>query len=328
MTSSTRTRIMTLAGHEYRSAVRSRVLLLLIAAMVIITAVSITIASYDFKSQLADYQSYLDQVRASGVAATAPAPALFPLQLLRGVIEYIQIIGAVIAIGLGYLTVARERSGNTLRLIVTRPVRAVDLLAGRLLGAGALITTILAVTAAISIVLIGTVGGTWLNGAELVKLAITFGMSILYMLMFYALGFWLTARSKALANGLVVAMVIWLSVVLVIPQIGDTMDPDNQVPGGLFTALQVKKPDEKRILGKFKVYEKVRNELEETSLTKHYERATFAYTGIKDKYNGKPLATITQAKRKDIEWLAFYSALMGALMWSGLKRERRIHKDA
>ena len=31
--------------------------------------------------------------------------------------------------------------------------------------------------------------------------------------------------------------------------------PDNQVPGGLFAALQVKKPDEKRVLAHFKTYE-------------------------------------------------------------------------
>jgi ABC-2 type transport system permease protein len=121
--------------------------------------------------------------------------------------------------------------------------------------------------------------------------------------------------------------VIWLSVVLIIPQIGDTMDPDNQVPGGLFTALQVKKPDEKKVLKRFATYEKVRNTLEETSLTKHFERATFAFTGIKDKYNGKPLGTIAHAKRKDLEWLAFYTALLSALMLSGQRRERLTQKE-
>ena len=327
MTRFRNSRIVTLAVHEYRSAVRSRVLALLILSMVLITAGSIVIAAYDFKAELAGYKAYLNQVKATGVAVTA-APQLFPLQLLRGTIEYVQIIGAVIAIGLGYLSVARERTGNTLRLISTRPVRTRDLFFGRLLGSGALIATILAATAVISVVLIGTAGGQWLNGAELVRLAITFAAATLYMLMFYALGFWATARSKALANGLVVAMVIWLSVVLIVPQIGDTMDPDNQVPGGLFAALQVKKPDEKKVLAHFKTYENLRNGLEETSLTKHFERGSFAVTGIKVKYNGSSLGTIATAKRSDIEWMVFYSALMSVLMWSGLRRERLTQKES
>ncbi len=318
--------VLTLAGHEYRSAVRSGVLVLLVLSMVLVAAGSITIASYDFRAQVADYNAYVQQAKAAGAAIVA-APQFAPLQLLRGVLEYVQIIGAVLAIGLGYLSVARERTGRTLPLILTRPVRTHDLLLGRLLGAGALISTILLATAAISVVVIGTVGGRWLNGPELIRLALTFGIAVVYMLLFYALGTWLSARSKVVANGLVVALVIWLSVVLIVPQIGDTMDPDNQVPGGLFAALQVKKADEKKVLAHFSTYEQVRNGIEETSLTKHYERLTFAITGIKDKYNGAPLGTIAHAKRRDIESIALYAALLTLLMWAGLRRENAIQKE-
>lgn len=319
--------ILTLAGHEYRAAVRSRVLILLILSMVVIAAGSITIASYDFRAQLADYHAYVAQATAAGVTGIAP-PQLFPLQLLRGVIEYVQIIGAVLAIGLGYLSVARERTGHTLGLILSRPVRSSEIFLGRLLGATALIGSILIVTAMVSVVLIGSVGGQWLSGAELVRLAIAFGVGVIYMLVFYALGSWLSGRSKALVNGLVVALVLWLSVVLIIPQIGDTMDPDNQVPGGLFAALQVKKADEKTILANFSNYELIRNSLEETSFTKHYERFTFAVTGIKDKYNGKPLSLIVSDKRGDIGWMALYSGLLGLLMWLGFRRESAIRKES
>ncbi len=326
MTRRHRSNVLTLAGHEYRSAARSGVLVLLIVSMVLVAAGAITIASYDFRAQVADYSAYLAQAKAAGTTITAP-PQFYPLQLLRGVIEYVQIIGAVIAIGLGYLSVARERTGNTLPLILTRPVRGRELFLGRLLGATALITTILAATAAISVIVIGAVGGRWLNDAELIKLTITFGAAVVYMLLFYALGTWLSARSRVVANGLVVALVIWLSVVLIIPQIGDTMDPDNQVPGGLFAALQVQKPDEKKVLAHFATYETIRNGLGETSLTKHYERLTFAVTGIKDKYNGTSLGSIAYAKRSDIEWLVFYMALLSGLMWLGLRRENVTRKE-
>ena len=321
MTRRAPSRILTLAAHEYRSALRSGVLVLLILAMVLVTAGSITIGSYDFKAQITDYATYVAQATAAGITITAP-PQFYPLQLLRGVIEYIQIIGAIIGIGLGYLSVARERTGNTLRLILTRPIRARDLFFGRLLGATAVIATILAAAAIISIVLIGIVGGVWLDGAELVRLAIAFVLGIIYMLLFYALGTWVSARSKVVANGLVVALVVWLAVVLISPQIGDTMDPDNQVPGGLFAALQVQKPDELKVLAHFSTYETIRNTLEETSLTKHFERYSFAVTGIKDKYNGKSLSTITSDKRGDVAWIAAYMALLSVLMWSGLRRER------
>jgi ABC-2 type transport system permease protein len=319
-------RVGTLAHHEYRAAFRSGVLLLLILSMVLVAAGSITIASFDFRALVADYNAYLQQAKAAGVTVVA-GPQFFPLQLLRGVVEYIEIIGAVIAIGLGYLSVARERTGKTLPLIFTRPVSERDLFLGRLLGAAALVGTILVATAVISVLVVGTVGGHWLNGTELLRLAIAYGAAFVYMLLFYALGTWLSARSRVVANGLVLALVIWLSVVLVLPQIGDTMDPDNQVPGGLFHALQVKKSDERRVLAHFANYEKVRNDLEEASLSKHFERLTFAVTGIKDTYAGKSLGAVVHGKRNDIGWLVFYSALLGGLMWSGLRRQRTTPRE-
>jgi ABC-type transport system involved in multi-copper enzyme maturation permease subunit len=320
-------RVRTLAAHEYRSAVRSRVLLLLIASMVLLSAGSITIASYDFNAELSDYEAYVREAKAAG-APIGPAPELFPLQLLRADIEYIQIIGAVLAIGLGYLSVARERTGNTLRLILTRPVRRRDLFAGRVLGATALIGTVLAATAVMSVVLIGLVGGQWPTSGELVRLVIAFAFALVYMLMFYALGSWLSARSRTLVNGLVVALVIWLSVVLVIPQIGDTMDPDNQVPGGLFAALRVDKPQEDRVLAKFGTYEKARTTIEETSLTKHFERFTFAVTGVKESYNGASLGVIIDEKRNDLIWMAVYTVLMSGLLWTGLRRESTTREES
>ena len=77
--------VIAIAGHEYRSATRSRVLAILVLGMVLVAAASITIASYDFKAQVADYNNYVAQAKAAGVAVTAP-PQLFPLQLLRPVI--------------------------------------------------------------------------------------------------------------------------------------------------------------------------------------------------------------------------------------------------
>ena len=318
--------VRTLAIHEYRSAVRSRVLILLIIGMVLVSAGSITIASYDFKAQVADYNAYLSAAKAAG-SALPVAPQFVPLQLLRSVVEYIEIIGGVIAIGLGYLSVARERTGKTLVLIQTRPVRVRDQFFGRLLGATAVVATVLAASAAVSVVGIGVVGGRWLNGSELIRLAIVFALGVVYMVLFYALGTWLTARSKVVANGLVVALVVWLSVVLIVPQIGDTMDPDNQVPGGLFNALQVEKPDEKRILARFSGYEAIRTGLEETSISKHYERGAFALTGIKNRYADASLGVIAADKRGDIGWIAFYVALLGCAMWSGLTREGAKRKE-
>ena len=123
---------------------------------------------------------------------------------------------------------------------------------------------------------------------------------------FYCLGAALTARSRVLANGLVAALVVWLVVVLIIPQIGDTMDPDNQLPGGLFRSMNLDKDHEARVLAEFSTYERLRNDLEETSFAKQYERFSFAILEIKvkDKFRDTSIGYVIDATRRNIEWLA------------------------
>ncbi len=96
----------------------------------------------------------------------------------------------------------------------------------------------------------------------------------------------MTARVRVAVNGLMYALGIWLIVVLVLPQIGDTLDADNQVPGGLFAALSLSRPDETTILLKFSTYETIRRDVEEASYAKHFERFTFAMADVHLKYKG------------------------------------------
>ena len=145
---SSHARIITLARHEYRAAVRSRVLVALLGILITVTAVSVYIAAVDYSSQLADYKAYLVAAKAGGLTQVAPSP-LQLLALLRGALEYVEIIGAVVGITLGYLSVSRERANRTVPLLRSRPVTGGELAAGSALGAIGLIATVVAATAGV-----------------------------------------------------------------------------------------------------------------------------------------------------------------------------------
>jgi ABC-type transport system involved in multi-copper enzyme maturation permease subunit len=310
----TNARILALAGHDYRAAVRNRILAALLLTVLVVTTVSVLVAAFDYQTKIDDYERYKAAAAAAGVTNVAPLP-LRPLQLLRSVVEYIEIVGAVIAIALGYLSVARERGNRTVWLLRSRPVSPGELTFGPALGAIGLIATLVIVTAVIAVVSIGIWGHDWITAEQLVKVALWCVASIVYMGAFYCLGAIMTARSRVLANGLVAALVVWLVVVLIIPQIGDTMDPDNQVPGGLFSALNLDKSHESRVLAKFDTYERVRNGIEELSFAKHYERFAFAVLDVKDKYRDMSIAQLVTETRSDIIWMLAYGVVLpGALL--------------
>lgn len=320
MNSPRRTRIMTLARHEYRAAVRSRVLLGLLAVLVATTIASVYIGAVDYRSQLADYQAYKAAAQASGLQRIAPSP-LALLSLLRGAMEYLEIIGAVIAITLGYLSVSRERANRTLALIRSRPVTPGELAAGSVLGAAGVISTLVAATAVVAVVCLGVIGHDWVSGTQIVKLLLAYVASIVYMTVFYCLGVITTSRSRVAANGLMLALGIWLVVVLILPQIGDTLDADNQVPGGLFSSLTLGKPQEDQILSHFGTYETVRTGIEATSFSKHFERFAFAMTDVKEKYRGFTLAHLLDVKRIEVVWLSAYAVAVGAGVRRAFRRQ-------
>jgi ABC-2 type transport system permease protein len=312
--------VTTLARHEYRAAVRSRVLLALLAILIVTTTASIYIAAVDYRSQLADYNAYVNAARSSGIQQIAPSP-LQLLSLLRGAMEYIEIIGAIIGITLGYLTVSRERSSGTLPLLRSRPVTTGQLAAGSALGALALVTTLVAVTAVVGVVGLGAIGNDWIDGVQALKLVLASVAAVVYMMTFYCLGVVCTARARVAANGLMVALGIWLVVVLVIPQIGDTLDADNQVPGGLFAALGLDKSGEDHVLAHFSTYETVRTTIESTSVAKHFERFAFAMTDVKEKYRGFSLGHLLALKHSEIEWLLFFIVALGVAFFRSFRRQ-------
>lgn len=320
-------RTCALAGHEYRAAVRSKILVTLLTILVAATVASVYIASVAHRSQVADYQAYRDAARASGLAQVAPSP-LAPLSLLRGAFEYLQIIGAVIAITLGYLTVSRERANRTLALLRSRPVTAGELATGSLLGAVGVIGTLVAVTAAVGVLCIGVIGNDWINASEAAQLLLAYVVSIIYMTGFYALGVFCTSRSRHAINGLITALCVWLFFVLVTPQIGDTLDADNQVPGGLFKALGLDRNDETTILGHFSIYETLRTRIEWISFSQHYQRFVFAMADVKERYRPLGLGGLFARVWTDLAWAVAAPAVLVAAQRHAIRNQPTIPEGA
>lgn len=307
--SDSRRRTLTVARHEYRAAVRSRTLLFLLVLLVVVTAVSVHNATEGYAASVAEYEAYRAAAQAAGLDRIAPSP-LAPLSLLQGAFEYLEIIGAVIAIAMGYLTVARERANRTLPLLRSRPLTSRELATGGFLGAMALFATLTLATAVVGVVGVGLGGHDWLAPDELLQLGLAHVATLLYLGAFYCLGAVAATLARSAANGLVAALGIWLAVVLVLPQIGDTMDADNQLPGGLFQALTLDHDGEVAVLAHFTGYERIRTGVEELSLSKHYERFAFAMSDVKERYRPYDLGWLLHEKRHDIWWLTGSAVVM------------------
>lgn len=281
-----------IAREELIQLRRDRLFAVLIGFLAVATVISVAVAAASFRTQLDAYNFYVQQLAASGSSTSPAAPQLFPLQLLRGGVEYVEILGALFAIVLGYGTVAKEKYRGTLQLLLSRPVGRFAIPAGKVLGLAVVWLVVIGMLTVTSTMAILWIGNAPLAGIDIVRILIAAAAAWVYLVFWSALAIGITALSPRLSTGLIVGIVVWLAIVLIIPQIGDTMDPDNQVPGGLFASLQIKKADELTVIANFARFDGLRNGLEVSSITKHFERLSFAFLGIKEKYNQQPLGLV------------------------------------
>jgi ABC-type transport system involved in multi-copper enzyme maturation permease subunit len=317
-----------LARKDVGAAVRSRLVLVVTGMLLLTSFVSLIVAALALRAESTAYDDALATLVSLGKSVDALAPpAFFPLRLMRGFIEHLEIIGAVLGIILGYGAAAGERGRNTLALILTRPVSQTSFVLGKAFGGALLIFGGLAVVFLTSIAAILALGRVGLSGEELGKVAIVYAASGCYVMAFFLLGFLLALWMRRLPDAILTAFAIWLVLVLIAPQIGDTLDPDNQVAGGVFKQIAIPKAQEKEILASFASYETIRNGIEELSPAKHLERLSFALLGIKDIYNGQPLGLVMGDKGTELMWLTGYLAALLALLLTRRIDFNRLTKD-
>ncbi len=300
-------KIITIAKKEATDSLGDKLFLVLLIFLLMLVVISIVVASMDFQNKVVEYNQSVKILESLGGGADSIyAPQFFPLKMLRSVVDYLEILGAVIGIILGYLSISKEKGKNTLQLLLSRPVKRWEIGLGKILGNSFVIWLVLGIAMFFIYGIMGFLGGAQLTGMEIMKLILVFIFSYLYIMFFFGLTSILAIKFKLLFNALLISFVVWLVIVLIIPQIGDTMDPDNQIPGGFFKAMNIAKSQEKQIMGNFKNYEFVRNATEESSITKHYERLSFALLGVKDEYNGKTIFAILNDKWWDGLWVFLF----------------------
>jgi ABC-type transport system involved in multi-copper enzyme maturation permease subunit len=307
--------LLAIARKDLSDARRDRFLLILTGCLALAALVSLITGAMALSAEVASYHEAKALLLSLGKPIDSiVAPEFHPLKLLRGAIEQIEILGAVLGILAGFRTAASERGRQTLALIMTRPVKHWHFLAGKYLAGALLLSFSFLTVFALATLALQGLSGVGLVADDLLRIFIVWGTASLYVLAFYSLTFVLTLGLKHPAHALLIAFTAWLLVVLVAPQIGDTLDPDNQVAGGVFKQLSVPKAEQDRILAGYAAFETIRNGIEASSITKHFERFSFAVLGIKDSYTGKPLGPILTEKQGDFLWILFTSLGLTVLL--------------
>jgi ABC-2 type transport system permease protein len=271
--------------------------------LVALSLVALSLGAVTVHNRVAEYEQSVQLLRNLGKTELPPMPSLNPLAVSKTFINYLAMLGALTAILLGFTTITKERQAGSLPLILSRPVYRDQLLTGKVLGNGALMAVFMLAVGLATLAALLIIGGISLSIDEIIKVALTMGMSWLYMLIFFLLAMFFTLWLPNEKNALLLTVIVWLVVAFILPQIGDTMDLDNQLPGGFFASMGMDKVQEKAALEKFHWYETVRDGVEELSPTKHYERISFALLGVKSQFASNTWSEVLQLELVDLAGL-------------------------
>ena len=228
---------LTIARKEFRAAFRNRIFITITVLFLGLSILSVYIGSTTKHAEMRIYNETIAQLQAQGAAVLPAAPEIHTLTILANLIEYVSMVGAILAVILGYNTLIEEKESGSLKLILSRPVFRDQLILGKLLGNGAVIAVLLGIVFVFNLVLLVLVGGILPTLAEVVRLLVFMFMAFSYMLIFLSLAILLSIRMRDSATVFLIALVVWTVFSFVIPQMAETFMVNSNVINGISGAV-------------------------------------------------------------------------------------------
>jgi ABC-2 type transport system permease protein len=221
--------IFIIARKEIRAAFRNRMFVTITALFLVLSMLSVYIGSTTKRAEMQLYAETIAMLTDQGASALPPAPEIHTLTILANLTEYVAIVGAILAVVLGYNTLTEEKESGGLQLILSRPVYRDALITGKLLGNAAIIALLLCVVLIFNLVLLVTIGGVSPTSGEVSRLAIFVLIAFVYMLIFLTFSILLSIHLKSGATVFLISLVMWITVSFVIPQMADTQMANSAV---------------------------------------------------------------------------------------------------
>lgn len=222
--------IAVVAAHQIRSLRRQRTFVALLAMFLGMTALAGILGWSSHSTIVRVYDEAVRILSAAGKPAPSNPFLLKPeLSLLSNMVVYIPLLGALLALVLGHLSLADDESDGLGRLIFSRRVSRTEYAFGKF-GAAALVLGVILVAgfavSAISLVLINhAVPAAGLLG----RLAIFYALSWLYLLLFVLIGMVAVLATRRRSLALLSAMGAWLVVTFVLPQFTSGLRPTSSL---------------------------------------------------------------------------------------------------
>ena len=217
--------IATVASHQVLSLRRQRVFLAMLATLLAMTALAGVLG---WSSHQTIGRVYDEAVKLLASTGKPPPPNPFllkpTLSLLSNMVVYIPLIGALLALIVGHLSIVDDETNGTGRLVFSRQISRTSYVLGKIASAAVVLVVVLAASLFISVAALLIVNRT-IAGADLGRLLSFYGLSWLYLMVFALIGMVTVLMTRRRSIALLSAMGAWLVITFVIPQFTSGLRP-------------------------------------------------------------------------------------------------------
>jgi ABC-2 type transport system permease protein len=217
--------IATIASHQVLSLRRQRVFLALLVTLLTMTALAGVLGWSSHQTIIRVYDEAVKLLASTGKPAP-PNPFLLKptLSLLSNMVVYIPLIGALLALILGHLSIVDDETNGTGRLVFSRQITRTSYVLGKIASAAAVLAVVLAASLLVSVASLLVVNHTIAVG-DFGRLGLFYALSWLYLMVFALIGMVTVLMTRRRSIALLSAMGAWLVITFVIPQFTSGLRP-------------------------------------------------------------------------------------------------------
>jgi ABC-type transport system involved in multi-copper enzyme maturation permease subunit len=217
--------IATVASHQVLSLRRQRVFLALLITLLTMTALAGVLGWSSHQTIVRVYDEAVKLLAANGKPAP-PNPFLLKptLSLLSNMVVYIPLIGALLALIVGHLSIVDDKSNGTGRLVFSRQISRTSYVLGKITSAAGVFAVVLAASLLVSVAALFIINRT-IAVADLARLVLFYGLSWLYLMVFVLIGMVTVLVTRQRSIALLSAMGAWLFITFVVPQFTSGLRP-------------------------------------------------------------------------------------------------------
>lgn len=217
--------IAVVASQQILSLRRQGVLLALLATLLMMTVLAGVLGWSSHQTVARVYGEAVKLLATSGKPAP-PNPFLLKptLSMLSNMVVYIPLIGALLALLLGNLSIVDDETNGIGRLIFSRQITRTSYVLGMISSAVVVLAFVLAASLIVSVAALLVINHT-ITFADIWRLGMFYAMSWIYLIIFALIGMATVLMTRHRSIALLSAMGVWLIITFMIPQFTSGLRP-------------------------------------------------------------------------------------------------------